>query len=182
MGVMKAKSGGVWVPVGSDGPHGPQGPIGSAGPSVSPVKTKGRAYTCSLLRSAASNGQLQSIPVQTVNLNDGFSGSSGAPGPTLATTGGALPGRFRVAMHITIGSGTPGNWMILRIQHGNGKGTVFGNYDTVAANSWSGARVGSVWCVIDMAPGDNLWPYLQTDVAGALVDGRSWLTVAEVAW
>jgi len=178
-GALKAKVGGAWVPVGQPGPNGADGP---PGPPASTPKVKGRAYTASLTRGTNSNGTMQSIVIGSVILVDGFSGVSGAPGATLNSAAGAPAGRFYVAMHVTIGSGAAQNWMILRLQHLNSANTVLNNYDTVAANVSTGFRTGSVSCVIDMAPGDKVWTFMQTDVAGAAFDGRSWLTLAEIAW
>jgi hypothetical protein len=176
-GMLKAKVGGVWVPVGTQGPAGPTGPIGPTGPTGPvPTKAKARGFNSSLGGGALPAGTVWGLDIVTITLNDGFTKNTSVSVQTIAA------GRYFVAACLTIAGGSSGNWVTFGIQQKNSAGTMLANYEIVGQNTSTGYRMFSNAVTVDAAAGDYFVVTANVDAGTPSVDGRSWLSISEVAW
>jgi hypothetical protein len=169
-GVLKAKVGGIWVPISAAGPQGPAGPAGPA-----PVKAKAAAFTSSLGGGTLPAGTNWQLDLSTVFLNEGFTKIS-----TVAVAANAA-GRYLVSAYLTIVGGVAGNWAIFSIRQLNGA-TVLRNYEIVGQNTTAGYRAFANAVTLDMNAGESIDICVNIDAGTPSVDGRSWMSISEVAW
>jgi len=176
-GVLKAKVDGVWVPVsvaGPAGPPGPQGPTGPTGPV--PTKQKARGFNASLGGGALPAGTVWECDILNAYVNDGFTVNSTVTVQTIAA------GRYFIGACLTIVGGSSGNWATFGIRQRNAAGTVLRNYDVVGQNTSTGYRMYSNAVTVDAAAGDYFSVTINIDTGQPSIDGRSWLSISEVAW
>ena len=176
MGVLKAKVGGVWVPVGTPGPAGAPGAAGPAGPAAAKAKARGfNAYLT--YPSAVQGGITTALNIGTVSVNDGYIVAS-------TSTVRVPAGRHLISACVTVTGGAAGNWTIFGVKQTNWNGgAVVGQYDVVGQNTSTGYRMYSIAVTIDVAVDDYIAVLLTPDASpGPSIDNRSWLSISEVAW
>ena len=83
---------------------------------------------------------------------------------------------------MTVYGGTPGDWITFEVVQRDAGANIVRRFQTVASNRSAGYRMASVMFTTDLVAGGWLNAQINMDAAGAMLDNRSWFTVAEVAW
>jgi len=177
MGTLKAKVGGVWVPVGTPGPAGAPGAAGPPGTAAAKAKARGFNANFSNGGGILQGGIMSGLTIGTIQVNDGFTKIS----PTSVRTN--VGGRFLIQACVTVYGGASGNWMIFQIEHRQySNSAVLGTYDVVAQNTSTGYHMAANAVTVD-AGDDYFSVKLQPDASpGPYLDDRSWFSISEVAW